>query len=152
MDAPGAAALTGPEAERLRGAGRRVTRPRVAVYRALRDLGGHRSADEVADHLRAGGERLSRTSVYNALDALVGAGLVMAADAGPGRALYEADDGWHHHFVCRGCGAVLDVACLQDRKPCLHAELPGVVIDEAQVIFRGLCEACAPTASTARRR
>ena len=143
MDAPGAAPLSVSEAERLRGTGRRATRPRLAVYRALCDLGGHRSADEVADHLSAQGERLSRTTVYNALDALRGAGLVIAADAGPGRALYEAAGAWHHHFVCRGCGLVLDVACLRGKRPCLHAEVPGVVVDEAQVIFRGLCQACA---------
>ncbi len=89
---------------------------------------------------------MSRTTVYNALDALRGAGLIMAADAGPGPALYEAAEDWHHHFVCRECGAVLDVACVRGKKPCLHAEVPGAVIDEAQVIFRGLCQACASTA------
>lgn len=89
---------------------------------------------------------MSRTTVYNALDALRGAGLIMAADAGPGPALYEAAEDWHHHFVCRECGAVLDVACVRGKKPCLHAEVSGAVIDEAQVIFRGLCQACASTA------
>jgi hypothetical protein len=28
-------------------------------------------------------------------------------------------------------------------KPCLDAELPGAVVDEAQVIFRGVCAVCA---------
>ena len=45
--------------------------------------------------------------------------------------------------VSRGCGAVLDVACLPGNKPCLGAEVPGVAIDEAQVVLRGLCHACA---------
>lgn len=143
MDAPGAARLNRPDAERLRAAGVRVTRPRHAVYRALGELGGHRSADEVADHLAHGGERLPRTSVYNSLDVLRDAGLVMVADVGPGRALYEAADAWHHHFVCRRCGSVSDVGCVRGTKPCLDAELAGAVVDEAQVIFRGVCAVCA---------
>jgi Fur family ferric uptake transcriptional regulator len=81
--------------------------------------------------------------VYNALDALRTAGLVMAADAGPGRTLYEADTGWHHHFVCRECGAVVDVPCVEGEKPCIDAGVPGLEVDEAQIIFRGRCEACA---------
>lgn len=135
--------MTPPEAERLRQAGWRATRPRLAVFRALRDLGGHRSADEVGEHLDARGQRLPRASVYNSLDVLRHAGLVMMADVGPGRALYEAADAWHHHFVCRHCDLVVDVACVTGTKPCLEAELAGAVIDEAQVIFRGACGRCA---------
>ncbi len=142
MDVPGTAGLSLPEAERLRQAGHRVTRPRLAVLRALRELGGHRSADEVADYLAAGDEHLSRTSVYNALEVLGEVGLVMVADLGPGPARYEAAEGWHHHFVCRRCGAVADVPCVRGTKPCLEAALPGVAVDEAQVIFRGLCAEC----------
>lgn len=132
-----------PEAERLRWAGRRVTRPRLAVYRALRELGGHRSADDIGEYLGAHGQRLPRASVYNSLEVLREAGLVMMADVGPGRTLYEAADAWHHHFVCRHCGVVVDVGCLRGMKPCLEAELPGTYIDEAQVIFRGACGECA---------
>ena len=134
----------------MRRAGLRVTRPRLAVYRALQALGGHRSADAIADHIAAHGDRLPRTSVYNSLESLRDAGLVMVADVGPGRALYEAATSWHHHFVCRRCGLVVDVPCVRGAKPCLEAELAGAVVDEAQVIFRGLCPGCAsgePTAS-----
>ena len=120
-----------------------MTRPRLAVYRTLRELAGHQSADDVADHLAAQGERLPRTSVYNSLEALREAGLVMVADVGPGRALYEAAVDWHHHFVCRRCGSLLDVPCVRGVKPCLDAELSGAVVEEAQVIFRGLCGSCA---------
>jgi len=81
-------------------------------------------------------------TVYNAVSALRSAGLVMAADAGPGRALYEAGEAWHHHFVCRRCGQVVDVACIVGRRSCLDAALDGVEVDEAQVIFRGLCTLC----------
>jgi Fur family ferric uptake transcriptional regulator len=76
------------------------------------------------------------------LDDLVAAGLVMLADVGPGRALYAAADEWHHHLVCRRCRRVTDVPCHADRGPCHRATIPGAEIDEAQVIFRGLCAEC----------
>jgi len=117
----------------------------------LRDQGGHHSADEVTGALEAAGERLLRGSVYNVLGSLVEAGLVTVADSGPGRTLYEAAGAWHHHFVCRDCGSVIDVPCVVGAKPCLDAELAGATIDEAQVIFRGRCPACA-AASRRRRR
>jgi Fur family ferric uptake transcriptional regulator len=93
--------------------------------------------------LAEAGQRLLRGSVYNVLGSLVAAGVVIVADAGPGRSLYEASGTWHHHFVCRACGALMDVPCLAGTKPCLEAALDGALVDEAQVIFRGLCPACA---------
>ena len=130
------------EAERLRGVGLRATRPRIAILQALHEVGGHRSAEEVAAVLAKRMVRFARASVYNVLDDLVAARLVMLADAGPGRALYEVADEWHHHFVCRRCRWVTDVACETGSRPCLGATVPGAEIDDAQVIFRGLCSDC----------
>jgi Fur family ferric uptake transcriptional regulator len=144
--APGSlAALSGDLvlAARLRKAGLRATRPRLLTYRALADLGGHRSVDEVVVELRRRAQPLPRTSVYNVVEALRLAGVVMGADAGPGRALYEVATTKHHHFVCRACAEVIDVPCVTGETPCLEAGGDAGVPDEAQVIFRGLCKACA---------
>jgi len=135
--------------EKLRAVGLRATRPRTLVYAVLREVGGHRSVDEVVQLLEKRGESIPRMSIYNVMADLTGASLVMLADAGPGRALYEASDHWHHHFVCRGCGRIEDVPCLEGHKPCLLPPdgLPGSTVDEAQVIFRGHCAACAANAA-----
>ncbi len=137
-----AAAADDAVAETLHRLGLRVTRPRRAVHAALVRLGGHRSADEVHDALETTGRPVGRASVYNALDALARCGLVMVADAGPGRTLYEAGSTWHHHAVCRVCGEVSDVACVVGAKPCLRPLGEWGEVDEAQVIFRGVCHAC----------
>lgn len=129
-------------AEQLREAGLRVTRQRLLVLEALRQSGGHRSAEAVGVRLTDGGASLSRGTVYKVLDDLVRAGIVMLADRGPGTALYEIADVWHHHFVCRTCGVVIDVPCQIGSKPCLEGDLAGADIDEAQVIFRGRCPKC----------
>jgi Fe2+ or Zn2+ uptake regulation protein len=147
VDAPGTADLSAERyderaAVALRAAGLRVTRPRLAVHRALAHLGGHRSADDVAATLDAAEASLPRTSVYNALEALRGAGVVKQMGAGTGAALYEVATDWHHHFVCRRCGDVADVPCPIGVKPCMKPEVPGAEVDEAEVIYRGLCPQC----------
>jgi Fur family ferric uptake transcriptional regulator len=130
-------------AERLRDRGLKATRPRVLVYETLHAAGGHRSVDDIVALLMARGQALPRMTVYNVVSDLTLAGLILCADTGPGRALYEANNVWHHHYVCRSCGRVHDVPCVEGRKPCLEppAGVPGGV-DEAQVIFRGLCHDC----------
>jgi len=139
--------------ERLRAVGLRATRPRTLVYAVLREVGGHRSVDEVLELLEERGQSIPRMSIYNVMADLTEASLVMPADTGPGRALYEAGDVWHHHFVCRACGRVEDVPCLESRRPCLlpPKSLPGSTIDEAQVIFRGHCAGCAAKAAAGKR-
>src|ERR1700744_5002827 len=101
-------------ADRLRAAGLRATRPRIEVAETLRQLGGHRTADEV--HARLPGA-LPRTSVYNALAPLAAPGIVLRADVGPGAVVYEVAERWHHHFVCRSCGGVTDVPCVVGAAP-----------------------------------
>lgn len=127
----------------LRKAGMRVTRQRLIVYQALRELGGHRSADEILKELKQRkGKNVSRMSIYNTLEILCDMGVIMQADAGPGRTLHEANSIWHHHFVCRLCMNIFDVPCVKGHKPCL--KLPSRIgkADEAQVIFRGICKSC----------
>jgi Fe2+ or Zn2+ uptake regulation protein len=136
---------------RLRAAGLRVTRQRIAIIDALGGLGGHRTADEVATSLDAAGARVPRASLYHALGSLAAAGVVMVADAGPGAARYELASTWHHHLVCRSCGDIVDVPCVRGSRPCLDANIPGATIDEAQVIFRGTCAACAAHPGAAPR-
>lgn len=134
--------FVGEVTERLREAGLRATRPRLAVTEALRAMGGHHTADEVHAHLVKHDVVLPRTSVYNSLMALADAGVVKRADVGRGALLYEVAGIWHHHFVCRWCGQVSDVSCIVGEKPCLTPMEDVGLIDEAQVLFRGICNGC----------
>jgi Fe2+ or Zn2+ uptake regulation protein len=129
-------------AERLREAGLRATRRRMAILRTLDTLGGHRTADQLAEALDSAGSPIPRASLYHALGSLADARVLMVADAGPGVARYEIGARWHHHFVCRRCRAIINVPCAAGRQPCLEPDLPGLALDEVQVIYRGLCPSC----------
>jgi Fur family transcriptional regulator, stress-responsive regulator len=129
--------------EQLRTAGLRVTRPRLAVLEVLRG-GGHLDVDEIATRVRDRIDSVSTQAVYDVLGALSRAGLARRIEPAGSPARYEARVGDnHHHVVCRGCGAISDVACVVGQAPCLEpSAAPGFEVDEAEVTFWGLCPAC----------
>ena len=134
----------GETEELLRGASLRVTRPRVAVLDAVADH-PHSDTDSLVRVVRADLGDVSTQAVYDVLRALTLAGLVRRIEPAGSVARYEARVGDnHHHVVCRGCGAIADVDCAVDYRPCLTAsDDHGFVIDEAEVTYWGVCPACA---------
>lgn len=134
-------------AEELRGAGLRVTAARVALLETVRD-GDHLAAEAIASSVRGRVGHISVQAVYEGLHALTAAGLIRRLDPPGSPALYEGRVGDnHHHLVCRSCGTVADVDCAVGHAPCLTAsDDRGFAVDEAEVIYWGLCPAC----STAR--
>ncbi|MDX1934877.1 MAG: Fur family transcriptional regulator [Capsulimonadales bacterium] len=131
-------------AERLRAAGLRVTGPRLAVLTAVRGDGRHPDVTEIAEAARRRLGTLSVQAVYDNLDVLVEAGLVRRIQLSGQPARYEARVGDnHHHIVCRRCGATADIDCAVGAAPCLEPSADhGYVIEEAEVIFWGLCPRC----------
>lgn len=121
----------------------RVTKPRLAVLRALRDH-PHADADTVTRVARADLGSVSVQAVYDVLRALTDVGLVRRIEPAGSPARFEVRVGDnHHHVVCRECGEVADVACAVGEAPCLGAsESHGFVIDEAEVTYWGLCPSC----------
>ena len=133
-----------PELERLlRGAALRVTRPRVAVLSAVHDH-PHADTDSIIRVVRENLGAVSHQAVYDVLRALTGARLVRRIEPPGSVARYEARVGDnHHHVVCRSCGAIADVDCAVGSAPCLTAsDDHGFLIDEAEVVYRGLCPGC----------
>lgn len=120
-----------------------VTAQRVAVLRGVA-LHPHATADEIAEHLRAGACEISRQSVYNVLSVLTEKGIIRRIQPADSAARYEDRVGDnHHHLVCRSCGHTEDVCCAVGHAPCLKAHSHhGFKIDEAEVIYWGLCPKC----------
>jgi Fur family transcriptional regulator, stress-responsive regulator len=130
-------------AQRLRETGLRVTRPRLAVLAALTDH-PHADADTLVTVAREAHPTLSPQAVYGVLRALLAVGLARRIEPAGAPALYELRVGDnHHHLVCRACGAVADVDCTVGAAPCLSpSDTAGFLVDEAEVVFWGLCQDC----------
>jgi Fe2+ or Zn2+ uptake regulation protein len=133
----------------LRGAALRVTRPRVAVLSAVHDH-PHADTASIIGIVRDDLGEVSHQAVYDVLGALTTAGLVRRIQPPGSLVRYEARVGDnHHHVVCRSCGAIADVDCAVGTTPCLTAsDDHGFAIDEAEVIYRGLCPDCSTAAPT----
>ena len=130
----------------LRTAALRVTRPRVAVLTAVHAR-PHADTDSIIGAVRADLGQVSHQAVYDVLRALTDAGLVRRIQPSGSVARYEARVGDnHHHVVCRSCGTIADVDCAAGETPCLTAsDGQGFAIDEAEVVYWGVCPACATT-------
>jgi len=133
----------------LRGAGLRVTRPRVAVLSAVQHL-PHADTESVIAATRRVLPDVSHQAVYDSLHAMTTVGLVRRIQPSGSVARYETRVGDnHHHVVCRSCGSIADVDCATGEPPCLEpSSASGYVVDEAEVVFWGTCPACAAVAPT----
>jgi Fe2+ or Zn2+ uptake regulation protein len=135
-------------AQKLRAAGLRVTRPRLAVLEAVYG-NPHADTDTIVGAVRKTLPDVSRQAVYDVLAAFTAAGLVRRIQPSGSLARYESRVGDnHHHVVCRACGVIADVDCAVGEAPCLtpsdpEGTLEGFVLDEAEVIYWGLCQDCA---------
>ncbi|MGY4871505.1 Fur family transcriptional regulator [Mycolicibacterium elephantis] len=129
--------------DKLRAAGLRVTRPRLAV---LAELENHPHADveTIATGARARLGAVSTQAIYDVVHALTRVGLLRRVEPAGSRTLFEIETGDnHHHLVCRSCGVIVDVACATGEAPCLQAsDDRNFSIDEAEVTYWGLCPAC----------
>ncbi|HEX3790357.1 MAG TPA: Fur family transcriptional regulator [Pseudonocardiaceae bacterium] len=130
----------------LRGAALRVTRPRMAVLTAV--FGHpHADTDSIIGFVRADLGEVSHQAIYDVLRALTAARLVRRIQPAGSVARYESRVGDnHHHVVCRSCGVIADADCAVGAAPCLTAsDDHGFSIDEAEVIYWGLCPDCSTT-------
>jgi len=106
----------------------------------------HADTDSIIGAVREDIPEVSHQAVYDSLRVLTVAGLVRRIQPSGSVARYEARVGDnHHHVVCRSCGVVEDVDCAVGEAPCLIAsDDRGYMIDEAEVIYWGLCSSCSP--------
>ena len=129
--------------QKLREAGLRVTRPRLAVLDAV-SVHPHADTDTVITAVREVLPSVSHQAVYDGLRVLVEAGLVRKVQPPGSVARYDPRTGDnHHHLVCRICGAVVDVDCAVGEAPCLSPlDNHGFQVDEAEVVYWGRCPTC----------
>ncbi|MEV4456713.1 Fur family transcriptional regulator [Microbispora sp. NPDC049633] len=139
------------DAGRLRQAGLRVTAARLAIMQTVSD-GDHLDVDAIHRGVCARVGQVSLQAVYDSLNALQRGGLLRRIEPAGSPTRYEARVGDnHHHLVCRHCGQVRDVDCAVGHAPCLEpASDAGYLVDEADVIYWGLCPPCRIGAGDAR--
>jgi len=96
--------------ERLRAAGLRPTRQRLALARLLFDGGDrHISAEQLHSEALSNNIRVSLATVYNTLHQFTAAGLLREIVVDAGRSYFDTNTSDHHHFFFEKSGQLCDI-------------------------------------------
>jgi len=123
-----------------------VTRAQRAVLEALAGRDMFLSAQDIHARLRDAGSAVGLTSVYRALQSLVDEGSVDVVRTSSGELTYRrcGSDVHHHHLVCSGCGATVEVeAPAIEQWVADIARQHGYRVDAHTLEVTGTCRSCA---------
>lgn len=96
--------------DRLRAAGLRPTRQRLALARLLFDGGDrHISAEQLHTEALSNNIRVSLATVYNTLHQFTDAGLLREIVVDAGRSYFDTNTTDHHHFFFEQTGRLCDI-------------------------------------------
>jgi len=120
-----------------------VTVQRRAVLERLAEHPGHPTVDELFEIVARDLPRISRTTVYRILEALVDMGLASKAMHPGAIVRYDVRTQTHDHLFCECCGRIFDYDDASRPRP----ELPprtedGFEVTSVSVLLRGVCADC----------
>lgn len=123
--------------ERLRAAGLRPTRQRLALAKLLFDGGDrHVTAEQLHGEARDAGIRVSVATVYNTLHQFTEAGLLREVVVDPGRAYFDTNIVEHHHFYTVETGMLEDIPGHRLVLAAVPETPPGMAVERIDVILR----------------
>jgi len=127
----------------LRKKGLKLTPQRRLILDIIHESGGHLTAEEIFDYVHARVPGVNKSTIYRTLELLEELGCVFKSELGDRFIYHHAEEGHHHHLVCRVCGKSID--CDEDVfLPVERAldEKYGFQIDFRHVVMSGLCAEC----------
>ena len=112
---------------------------REAILECLRSTTCHPSAEWVYAQLKPRIPDLSLATVYRNLARFRAEGTVQVVGCVDGEDRYDGNTALHGHFICRSCGAVIDLPPIPVEPPDM-SEVGGP--DSYGVTFYGRCSGC----------
>ena len=129
----------------LRARGIRVTPQRAIIFKAIEDLEGHITAEDIFQQVQQANPYISLATVYRTLELLQELRLVNQTNFGRSQTYFALKDhGAHHHLVCRECGSIKEFEdeLLEPVRAQLKRQF-GFQADTEHLSFFGICQACA---------
>jgi Fur family iron response transcriptional regulator len=124
-------------AERVRAAGLRPTRQRLALANLLFHNGErHVTAEQLHGEAKGAEIPVSLATVYNTLNQFTQAGLLREVVVEPGRSYFDTNIDDHHHFFFEDSGALRDIPGEQVRLADLPEAPEGTTVERVDVIIR----------------
>lgn len=123
--------------DRLRGAGLRPTRQRLALAKLLFENGHrHVTAEQLHSEAMQANVRVSLATVYNTLHQFTEAALLREIVADSGRSYFDTNTSDHHHFYFERSGRLEDVMGEGIRLEHLPVPPEGTRIRRVDVVIR----------------
>ena len=119
-------------------------RKRDAILSCLRSTELHPSADWVYERVKQEIPDISLATVYRNLNLFKEQGLIQSLGTVKGVERFDGNTAPHVHYICTGCGRVVDLPGLsvpEDLNYAAEAESGGRVA-ACQLTFTGLCGKC----------
>ena len=119
-------------------------RKRDAILTCVRETTVHPSADWVYVRLKPDISDLSLGTVYRNLSLFKEQGLITSLGTVKGVERFDGNTDPHVHFICNGCGSVLDLMQVELPQALTAAATTacGGQIQSCQLTFTGLCSDC----------
>jgi Fe2+ or Zn2+ uptake regulation protein len=118
----------------------KVTPQRISILKYLDEHKNHPTVDQIYSKLKIWTPSLSKTTVYNALQALERYGVITAITISGSEMRYDFNNKMHHHFLCKHCGRIIDIDIKCPNIDKITAN--GYIINELHGYFKGICKDC----------
>lgn len=103
----------------------------------------HLTAEEIIDSVQSKMPCINKSTIYRTLDILEEIGCVYKSVLGDQFIYHHAQEGHHHHLVCRKCGKIIDLdGNLFAPVERSLREKYGFSVDFKHLILSGLCKEC----------
>ena len=120
------------------------SRKREAIYNTLRGTTVHPTAEWVYETLKPDYPDLSLGTVYRNIKKFCESGKVRSVGVIRGQEHFDGDTSKHSHFVCSGCGKVLDIfepVVAEDTLADIEKKHEFRIMSE-DILFSGVCPNC----------
>ena len=126
------------------------TNQRESIRKALLDADRPLSPQELLEAAQASSPSVGQATVYRTIKAFLAQGWIESISLPGEPPRYElAGKHHHHHFRCRTCDGVFEIAgcelTLGKRLP------PGFKLENHEIVLYGLCDKCSRASGSSRR-
>lgn len=123
--------------------GLKLTPQRNLIINAIHNAKTHLTAEDIIAHVQARMPEVHKSTIYRTLELLEGAGCIYKSELGDHYIYHHADEGHHHHLICKGCGKTIE--CDEELfTPVVKSleEKYRFRVDFKHLVMNGLCEEC----------
>ncbi len=127
----------------LKSKGLKLTPQRRLILDIIHDTHSHLTAEKILDYVQSRAPGVNKSTVYRTLELLEELGCVFKSEIDNKFIYHHAEEGHHHHLVCRSCGRSIE--CNEDLFQPIDSTIHdkyGFKADLRHMVISGLCRNC----------